>query len=111
MEQKAFVCSKCASRIKLRSYSLSTSTNESSEDQPMITKHFNQLMKRMSDNFASLNTSYKDLTNNVAEIKTFQTALATEMMSCRALLDQHSISITDHQAQIDSNKSRLDQLG
>ncbi|KAL3281483.1 hypothetical protein HHI36_004691 [Cryptolaemus montrouzieri] len=64
----------------------------------------------MSDNLASLNTFYKDFTNDVAKIKTCQTALVTEMMSCRALLDQHSISLSDHQAQLDSNKSRLDQL-
>ncbi|KAL3269834.1 hypothetical protein HHI36_008892 [Cryptolaemus montrouzieri] len=32
------------------------------------------------------------------------------MMSCGALLDQHSIPLTVHQAQLDSYKSRLNQL-
>ncbi|KAL3280533.1 hypothetical protein HHI36_003765 [Cryptolaemus montrouzieri] len=78
--KEAFVCPKCASRIKLRSNSSSTSTNESSEDQPMTTKHSNQLMKKMSDNLASLNTFYKDLRNDVAEIKTCQTAAANSIV-------------------------------
>ncbi|KAL3287029.1 hypothetical protein HHI36_001515 [Cryptolaemus montrouzieri] len=114
-----FTCAKCLTRSKLRSYSTASNTSEqfpstvSSQDEPMSVRHFSQLMTKMSamaDSLASITVHQRDLSADIAEIKTTQSKLVDEISGCRALLEEHSTTLTEHRVKIDQHNDTLQLL-
>ncbi|KAL3268772.1 hypothetical protein HHI36_007872 [Cryptolaemus montrouzieri] len=114
-----FTCVICLTRFKLRSYSTSSNTSEqfpstvSSQDEPMSVRHFSQLMIQMSamaDSLASMTVHQRDLSADIAKIKTTQSKLVDEISGCRALLEEHSTTLTEHRVEIDQHNDTIQLL-
>ncbi|KAL3273817.1 hypothetical protein HHI36_015245 [Cryptolaemus montrouzieri] len=114
-----FTCAKCLTRSKLRSYSTASNTSEqfpstvSPQDEPMSVRHFSQLMTKMSamaDSLASITVHQRDLSADIAEIKTTQSKLVDEICGCSALLGEQSTKLMEHRVKIDQHNDTIQLL-
>ncbi|KAL3286083.1 hypothetical protein HHI36_000596 [Cryptolaemus montrouzieri] len=64
----------------------------------------------MADSLASMTVRQRDLSADIAEIKTTQSKLFDEISGCRALLEDYSTTLTEHRVKIDQHNDTIQLL-